>query len=656
MRLTLRTLLAYLDDTLEPAQAKLIGQKVAESEVAQQLVERIKQVTRRRRLTAPPESGPGSLDSNSVAEYLDNVLSADKLAEVEELLLNSDVHLAEVAACHQILTLFLGQPAAVPPTATKRMYGLAKGRQKRPFRKSATPVSEFETGDEEPAKGGGLARLAPLAGVLALIVLLGVALWQIMPGGKTKPGDTGQVAQGGTQPSTEPAVLATKPEKVVPDTKPEKIPPPEDKTPPELKTTDKVPIDKPPVDKPNLERKPVGKFLAVGNAPIVFLSREKDKWQRVKPGAPVSSAETLVSLPGYRTELQLDGGARMLLWGNMPEYSPINVFESSAVLHVPEPPFDIDFTLERGRVVLLNARPDGPVKVKARFHDEVWELTLRDNDSILALEITGWYDAGVPFSRKPGADKPVAQVDMLGLGGTTDVKIRYGKFEMGAPTHYRWRSTGALQRGPQGMPTVPKWFTEPVPNTAQAKDLTLALDELSKRVGVKPVDVALAEARKDGKGASLVLSILSMGAVDDLNELVGALVDDRPEVRWATIYTLTQWSSRKSENDLRLFDALQKNGYSAVQAQTIMDLLHGFSEDDGSKPETFEVLIDYLRHEKLIVREMAWRHLIQLWPDGRKIPYNPAGPADMRERAFDEWKRKIPSGKLPPRGAPASKS
>ena len=57
LRLTLRTLLAYLDDTLEPAQAKDIGEKVAESEFAQQTVERIKTVTRRRRLTTPPTTG-----------------------------------------------------------------------------------------------------------------------------------------------------------------------------------------------------------------------------------------------------------------------------------------------------------------------------------------------------------------------------------------------------------------------------------------------------------------------------------------------------------------------------------------------------------------------------------------------------------------------
>src|SRR5690348_7964782 len=85
MRLTLRTLLSYLDDALEPAQAKLIGQKVAESQAAQELIARIKQVTRRRRLTTPPATGPGArFDPNTIAEYLDNVLPAEQVAELEE--------------------------------------------------------------------------------------------------------------------------------------------------------------------------------------------------------------------------------------------------------------------------------------------------------------------------------------------------------------------------------------------------------------------------------------------------------------------------------------------------------------------------------------------------------------------------------------------
>src|SRR5437764_5094963 len=135
LRLTLRTLLSYLDDTLEPSQARVIGAKVAESEQARELMERIKQVTRRRRLTTPPTAGPGGIDANTIAEYLDGEVTREQAEEVEQICLASDVHLAEVAACHQILTLVLGEPALVPPSARQRMYGLVKGPEAIPFRK-----------------------------------------------------------------------------------------------------------------------------------------------------------------------------------------------------------------------------------------------------------------------------------------------------------------------------------------------------------------------------------------------------------------------------------------------------------------------------------------------------------------------------------------
>ncbi len=125
MRLTLRTLLAYLDDILEPAQTKEIGSKLTESKFASDLVERIRDVMRRRRLSAPEvEEVDGSLDANVMAAYLDNTLAPDKVTDVEKICLESDVHLAEAAACHQILTMVLGEPVEIASDSRRRMYGL----------------------------------------------------------------------------------------------------------------------------------------------------------------------------------------------------------------------------------------------------------------------------------------------------------------------------------------------------------------------------------------------------------------------------------------------------------------------------------------------------------------------------------------------------
>src|SRR5262245_32804809 len=130
MRLTLRTLLAYLDDTLPPSEAKAIGAKLAESEPAQEIVERMKNVVRRRRLTVPPAES--RMDANTIAEYLDNEITPEAAEELERICLASDVHLAEVSACHQILSLVLGEPTAAPEEAIKRMYAIGKGEAVKP--------------------------------------------------------------------------------------------------------------------------------------------------------------------------------------------------------------------------------------------------------------------------------------------------------------------------------------------------------------------------------------------------------------------------------------------------------------------------------------------------------------------------------------------
>src|SRR5438874_9217808 len=136
MRLTLRTMLACMDNVLEPADAEILGQKINESDFASGLVQRIQGVMKKLRMDAPKLDGKGiGNDVNTVAEYLDSCLPQDHIGDFERVCLESDKHLCEVAAGHQILTLVLGKPADVPQGLRERVYAFG-----HPERMVASPL------------------------------------------------------------------------------------------------------------------------------------------------------------------------------------------------------------------------------------------------------------------------------------------------------------------------------------------------------------------------------------------------------------------------------------------------------------------------------------------------------------------------------------
>ena len=153
MRLTLRTMLAYLDDVLDPGEAQQIGKKISEVETASNLVMRIREAVSRPSLGAP-KIGGRAVDANTVAEYLDNTLPADRVVDFERICLmdENDVYLAEV----------LGDAAEVDPNSRTRMYGLLAEYDAKvaEAKAQAAQAAASENGDSAAATAATAAAVA----------------------------------------------------------------------------------------------------------------------------------------------------------------------------------------------------------------------------------------------------------------------------------------------------------------------------------------------------------------------------------------------------------------------------------------------------------------------------------------------------------------
>ncbi|MCI0684048.1 MAG: HEAT repeat domain-containing protein [Gemmataceae bacterium] len=687
MRLTLRTLLAYLDDTLEPAQARLIGQKIAESAQAQDVIKLIQQVTRRRRITTPPDGGPGGkLDANTLGEYLDNAISPEQAAEVEEICLASDTHLAEIAACHQILSLILGEPALVPPPATQRMYGLVKGPEAIPFRKPPAStarvdqeISEGRDVDDTlrlgiapvTGKNRGNPWLLVLGGIGAACLLI-VAVWQILRGreeGTPEPAGNNAVVQVEPKPPIIEEKKGAGDEKKQPheendkkekkdDKKSDEVPLPEVKLP-------AVAIDVPWAP-PSGAIKAAGKVASDPKDPGILVQYLADKsaWERIGPKDPnVVTGRPLISLPAAKSVIELESGLQLALVGSVfPElFYPIPLYESSVELHANDQ-LDLDLTLRRGRIRVLS--PERQARVRVRYdnptqpnQNDFFDITLTAPGTEVLVD--RWsFPPNEKFFRNPKDPNrvgPVASTTCVVLSGSVHLRANDVTLPLSAPPGPAlifWSSVKGLDRPvdmkvlPDGLKSLP-----PLPPGIEPRDRAEALrarDDLQQQTLTKAVDVALAEALKSPNPGVRRLAVHGLGAVDDISGLLEQLEQETaPDLRLRAIEALRHWLASGRDHDYKLYDAL-KDKYRTIEAETIVTLLHGLNDKDLMNPDTYDLLISYLTHPQLPVRELAYWHLFQLVPAGQKIRYNAAGDAASRRQAQTAWRALIPPNQLPP--------
>jgi len=647
---------------LEPAQAKQIGAKVADSEQARELTERIKQVTRRRRLTTPPTSGPGGIDPNTIAEYLDNEVTAEKAAEVEQICLASDVHLAEVAACHQILTLVLGEPALVPPAAKQKMYALVKGPESIPFRKptrSATKEidqdlsSEIDPSQDETLSLGVQPRgkndnrnlLLLIGGGALALVLLAVAIWQIvLPGG---PGHGNQHANADAKDKDkdkDKADLAkidgdkkldvSKDKDKDKDEKKDLISKDkdDDKKQPENKGIEVVPVKIDPVPEvvakaaDNTQR-PIGLYLAPNlkepSALLVKIKSDKGNWARLAPAAPnktdlnVSSGLPLMSLSGSSNKIILETGIELTLWGNLPEITQdYMLLESRAVVHATSQ-LDADLTLQRGRLVVKNVNKTKKAKVRLRFdnptldQEEHFDIGL-DSGSSLVFDRFCELERDEPFyedPKDPNRKGPTAIMQIYGTAGTASIRsgqVSYSIDETQQPI-LMWQSRQGVLKPPPPPPppaTMQSYLPPWLKGTPPAK--TPEEQQTRKKAMAACDDFAKALASKS----------IDVALAEALDAAHAASLKEGGDKRMSP-ETFALWnhairSSSSVDDVAHLFEEFANDKTPAIARRLILSTLHQWlALQRDHDQELFKVVLDSSKKKRTVaVKVMELFHKV----------------------------------------------
>lgn len=642
MRLTLRTLLAWMDDTLPPAEVKEIGKQFSESSFARQLADRIRQVMRRRRLTVPSSTGPDATDPNLVASYLDNELDSDQVAEFEKLCLTSDVHLAEVASSHQILSM-LRDKAKVPGEARYRMYRLVRGREAlRPTDRRALAISESIAGSSTPPwavseapRVSALERFGPPALAVGLIGALAWIGWLNLrnPGPQSPPVQVAQneptaveAAQPPAEPEeTEPAGGEEAPVGPESDVVPE---PAEASAPDAAEAAAKE--EAPPAEAPAAPGPDQAPVAVVGRVVgkleksdglVLRTDDARRVWTRLAAEEKVESGQRLVHLRPLFATLSL-GDVKVRLTG-----------ETEIVPRAPGKDEAARFDLVRGQVVLEAAGPAVDRPVAVGYGGQTLRIELPEKGAV-GLDAIGQRPPG----EKVGSMALYLFVSEGKVAVTTDPTQPSEAIQGPA---FQVFDAGA-KPGPVRSGVAPPWVTSAEPRPAQQKEGEAFLSVFGEATGAVELPFILLEGSGDSRTDVQGYSVAAMGATGN-DELVMPFLKQpgAPALRNAALSVLQARLAEHPQGLEELRPLLARFTDSPEEAAEIEKLLIGFTEAELERQDLLAELVADLTSSNPSVRELAILHLTGITRRER-LGYDP----DRPEAGAREWQKLLRTGQL----------
>jgi hypothetical protein len=677
MRLTLRTLLAYLDDILEPADAREIGTKIAESPVAATMVDRIREVMRRRRITAPELTGPGSgPDPNLVAEYLDNTLTPEHVAEIERICLESDIHLAETAGCHQILTIVLGEPVDIPTRTRERMYALGAIAPVQPQngnpevreqvppatadtrRTAAAAAASVHAGDETFAQRVPdylrrrtlWQRFWPAVVVAVLVGWLVLVLFDPTNRnwlGTRSIADTAPAAPtdvaapiGVAPPAAEPVVVA--PEPAAPDIEvavvPESInplPPPDlveapvepaaepvVESPAAVATIEPVPEPAPaePAPPAVIEQGPPVMYTSLDGIALQYQPDVVD-WNVMPRQSLVKAGDWIASPEPFAARLEVGGGRLSV------------ILNSGSTIQTSVPPegWLTSLRVDRGRVGLY--RPAGeadPVAVALQVGNLAVDMELLEPGTLVGVEVLLRQPTGMP----PEPVEPAVDGGIFLVAGSAAVKSGDGeRIVLSADNGFlRWPAVDVVWQ-PEPLLSLPQWLT---PDGSPLPPVRQTYAKLYERMFPldQPVSVSIPAIVKDGRPKISQLAVETLGLTQNVPQLLLALQAGHDESRQAAIVGLREWLPRSLDNpdNAAILRDRIEHYFQDDEVEPLNELLWGYSPQDFRNADVSARLIDWLSHDNVAIRELA---IYQIRTGtNRPTDYHPLATAVQRQAAI----------------------
>jgi hypothetical protein len=377
-------------------------------------------------------------------------------------------------------------------------------------------------------------------------------------------------------------------------------------------------------------------------------------WQVIPPRQALPAEELLIGITGAQLD-SANGAVGVSFIGNLGGLSKFPIIESAVILHTPKKA-DFDFSLDRGRVEVTNKKESGAAQVRAHVRDAVWDLTLNEPGATVLFELYGRWPRGVPFSKKPdGRNAPTADLLILVAKGTISLKHKGVEHAMSAPPGaalVEWDSVSGQDEAPQHLDKLPPWATLDAAETADFEQKKAIRNKMRDALASKGVDTALEDFLNSNDPLERKYAVYALAALDKLARLGQAVRETKHQDVWEdAVIALRHWIGRGPGQDQVLYNRLiEKANYKPVQAETVLQLLHSFGDEQLARPETYQALIDYLDHDLLAIRGLAYWHLYRLVPEGRELGYNPLEARDAREAAIANWRKLIPPGQVPNHG------